>query len=161
MEAVKTNKVATQVPGKFLTFVKATKGAEVKFAISTQRLDKRPLSPMVLGTYNSECQIVISAVVFVPKTYVEAKQKKDPNWDGSIEFQVNVGELSNTEGLEFHIAYDNSPGSFNDYYAYNVNFSTVEAYKVENREVEVIFYDEDPEGSRGTVTTVKDPMGGS
>ena len=127
MEAVKTNKVATQVPGVFMKFAKTKKGAAVKFAISSKRLDKRPLTPMVLGTYNSKCQIVISAVVFVPKAYVEAKQKKKPNWDGSIDFQVNVGELSNTGGLEFHIAYDNSPGSFNDYYAYNVNFSTVKA----------------------------------
>ncbi|WP_431165899.1 hypothetical protein [Tenacibaculum halocynthiae] len=139
----------TSVPGTMMTYAKTEQGPEINFAISTKNIDTRPLPPVIFATYNDKNQVVVSATVFVPKCLVSEKEV--------VKFQINEFR-ANTNELYFYIAYKAHPVYSNEFYAYNVNFNTTEQFNSDEiSKIKVILWDKDPEGSRGTETTVKQP----
>ncbi|RZN82493.1 MAG: hypothetical protein EVB11_08385 [Winogradskyella sp.] len=103
------------------------------------------------------------------------------NWQGSIEggnlsLEVsNVVLIDSNAGINqdsvkiywneslllpiFYIDYDAPNNPTNDYVAYEINFAIGYGDQTENLapRVETILWDEDPRGSRGTITTVPPP----
>ncbi|KZS42703.1 hypothetical protein AWE51_04430 [Aquimarina aggregata] len=116
-----------------------------KFQISSEDLDPIPPPPIPLACYNSLNQIVVSALVLIPKDQAPKKMT------------FNISKYENGNELDFYIACPKCEAvSENEFYIYNVNFATQEVYKSRiKREIKVYVNYDDPVTSRGTVTTVQ------
>lgn len=103
-----------------------------------------PLPPLVQADYNSNTGVLeVSAVVFIDVNAQLPSQS------------ITVYYEDCDPAPNFYLSYDSVPASSNEFVAYNVVFS--QAMDTCPPYITTVVWDEDPETSRGTETTVKPP----
>ena len=146
----------TSVPGQFLQSLEnivANEDAVIYFGTASNSFkpNKRPLPPLVMSNYTSSGNLFVSVVLYLPITYGNV-----------ISFNVNI-QKTNSNEVSFYVTSNTSPEESTQFYPFEVCFCTDGTpfsgdYKSAGIDkIRVIAYDEDPEGSRGTTTTVKRP----
>ncbi|WP_143032246.1 hypothetical protein [Tenacibaculum sp. MAR_2009_124] len=138
------------IPGEKLTIVsQATNmNAQIVFGagLSSFTASSKPLAPLAMASFDENGNINVSAFIYIPNS----KNGNDVN------FQVNVLQ-TNSNKLAFYISHNASPKKSNTQYPYGISFSTsgVNYQQLGITKVKVYTWDDDPEGSRGTETTVE------
>lgn len=137
-------------PGtKFGTVTSSTNDSQ-KIVLKTP--STRPLSPSITAQktgIGSEAIVILSCIVFVSK-------KNVPN-DGNITFDINY-LVTDVNKVSIYISSDNSFIPSDTFYPYlvEIEFKPSQIANLTNtfNTIKVINWDADPEGSRGTETTV-------
>ncbi len=146
----------TSVPGQplqSLDNISANEAAVITFGYGSNSFEpkKRPLPPLVMSNYTSSGDLFVSVVLYLPISN-----------GNSISFDVNI-QKTNSNEVSFYVTSEISPEASTEFYPFGFSFGTAGTsfsgdYKSAGIDkVRVIAWDDDPEGSRGTTTTVKKP----
>ncbi|CAM1357235.1 hypothetical protein [Tenacibaculum halocynthiae] len=156
-----TSKLFT--PGTEFGTVPASSSAGKKLTLL--KPSSRPLAPSVSVSSSSSGdsrEIVLSCVVLISEENMP-KNGNDIDFGTPINFQVN-GLVTDVNKISIYISNGGSFIPSKNFYPFvvNIQFKPSQVSHLNNNfnSIKVINWDADPEGSRGTETTVKDPMGG-
>ncbi|PKH50597.1 hypothetical protein CXF68_07760 [Tenacibaculum sp. Bg11-29] len=125
---------------------------------------ERPLAPTNLsavanGTGNST-KITLECTIYVSESNMPKKNGNENDYAKEIDFQISYS-VDNNDKVTIYVSRDNSFISSSTFYAYVVpiGFSPSDIPRLGDNftTVEIINWDEDPDGSRGTETTVQRP----
>ena len=144
----------TSVPGQLLQSldnIGANEAAVITFGYGSDSFQpkKRPLPPLVMSNYTSSGDLFVSVVLYLPVTY-----------GSTISFDINI-QKTNSNEVSFYVTSSISPVESTQFYPFGFSFGTDGTsfsgdYKSAGIDkIRVIAWDDDPEGSRGTTTTVK------
>lgn len=150
-------------PGTVFGTVSAISSAGQKITLSMP--STRPLAPSVSvnssSTGNSRV-IKLSCIVLISEENMP-QSGGNIDFDTPIIFQVN-GLVTDINKISLYISNGGSFIPSKNFYPFVVDvlFKPSQVSHLSNtfNSIKVINWDADPEGSRGTETTVKDPMGG-
>ncbi|RBW57226.1 hypothetical protein DS884_11635 [Tenacibaculum sp. E3R01] len=138
------------IPGKTIT--KITQSANpLAFDFGKDVSKSRPVAPVTMASFDKEGFINVSTFVFLPASF------------GTENKTFTINQLqTNSNKLAFYIGVDKAPTPDNSFHIYGITFKVKDQdYKSMGiTKIKTYLWDEDPEGSRGTETAVKDPMGG-
>lgn len=153
--------MATKViKGTHFGYVKSHTSADTKKVLQTT--SDRPLAPTDLsaipnGTGN-ETRITLTCTIYVSEANIPKDTNGNNDYAQNIKFNISY-LVDDSNKVTIYVARDDKYISSETFYAYVVpiGFSPKDIPGLNNSftTVEVINWDEDPEGSRGTETTVK------
>lgn len=140
-------------PGTKFGTVSSSTNASQKIELIASSI--RPLSPAITAQMTgsgSKEKVVLSAVIFVSEANLPANNQ--------MSFDINY-LVTDLDKVSIYISTENSFEPSNVFYPFvvEIEFSPSQIPNLSNNvsTVKVINWDADPEGSRGTETTVKKP----
>lgn len=157
--------MATRViKGAHFGNVKSSTNADTKKVLaekSTRPLAPTNVSAIATGTGN-ETRITLMCTIYVSEANIPKTPNGKNDYTKNIEFNISYS-VDTTDKVTIYVARDNKFIPSETFYAYVVpiGFSPKDIPGLNNNfsTVEVINWDEDPTGSRGTETVVKSGTG--
>ncbi|CAM1373377.1 hypothetical protein [Tenacibaculum xiamenense] len=156
--------MATRViKGAHFGNVKSLTNADTKKLLQTT--SDRPLAPTDVsatsnGKKGNETRITLMCTIYVSEANMPKNENGKNNYTEKIKFNISYS-VDNDDKVTIYVGRNNKFIPSDTFYAYVVpiGFSPKDMPGLNNSftTVEVINWDEDPEGSRGTTTTVQRP----
>ncbi len=132
----------TQIDPKNVTITPLS--SQITFSFNSTSI--KPLPPLVQVSLNPDGNLQVSNIVFIAAS---------ENAIITSVYQESVISDEGTTQLDFFIDYDAPEESFQTFNAFRVDF-VIENPPSDLQQIETYLWDEDPVGSRGTITEVKD-----
>ncbi|MDY0780294.1 hypothetical protein [Tenacibaculum sp. IB213877] len=152
------------IKGTHFAYVSSSTSADTKKVLEIA--SHRPLAPTnvsaIANGIGNETKIKLMCTIYVCDLHIPKNDNGENDYTKDIQFNISY-LVDNESKVTIYVARDDKYVSSKTFYAYVVpiHFSPKDIPGLNNNftTVEVINWDEDPEGSRGTETTVKQGAG--